>query len=825
MSAAGQVRRHRRIALPILALLFVSGLASSANATEEQAGLPVDIQKYAATQGVDPYQADPTSLHVSVSLGSETTRSYARVAFDRLGAGAKISGATLDLIVTSKSAAPKTAIYETYNVSPETAIIQACVLTEPLTEDFDPAAPPAFDCAQGSATGSVLEDGTWRFDLTALLAFWHTHGNTGLALVPVIAEPQASWAVSFLTTSSAAGATYTGKAIPTVSPTPSPTPSVTTPPVTEYNPGSGLGSITPPVSVPPPVAIPTPAPVVAAPPITEAVPVVDAVDDAPAQPWLVIGAGLLLALGGIAVANRGVLATKLVAPVMLGFRAHPAPYALATAALLWTGTFAVYTVAQRPAEAAPAEAAPLPGTVTTIGPGGEVVASNGAPVTIPTVGAAGTTPAGAPAAPAGSAPAGSAPAPGQEVAGPGTWRTISGVEVFFPTGGGVPVAKLYDGAEDVRGISASEITLCAHAATTYGDAFNITPDDLNAYWTDVNSRGGINGRQVNVSYENDNYDPGTAVQAAQACMDKRSAFIIGGIGWDQTPAVRQWAEQNKQLYFHNSAVQQGSEGLRYSFSFGAPVEQFGHWFAQIVKKAYPGKKVAVLWRQSPNWQPARDVFLADAQKLGITVVADYPVQINQANYNQELLQARNAGAEVVFALENSLTSIEMIKQAQAQNWHPGWAIVGANIVTNTLGDSALDQPLVGTSLLDYYLPGYYGGGYAAVAKEIKEFEALYARVRPNADLAGPGGDILYSNWEGQRAMADLLATCGPDCTRNKLAGILLSGYHKEVRPLCGMDFRGGDHHWGMGLTQYVQAFRAPNGRIGWQVVERCRRGF
>ena len=301
------------------------------------------------------------------------------------------------------------------------------------------------------------------------------------------------------------------------------------------------------------------------------------------------------------------------------------------------------------------------------------------------------------------------------------------------------------------------------------------------------------------------------MQAAQACADKGVATILGGIGWDQTPAVRQWAEQNHQLYFHNSAVQKGSDGLHYSFSFGAPVEQFGHWFAQIIHDAYPGKKVAILWRQSPNWQPARTTFLEDAKKFGNQVVYDQPVQLNQGNYTQELLQARSAGAEVVFALENSLSSIEMVKQAQAQNWYPDWALVGANITLNTLGQTALDQPIVSTSLLDYYTPGYYGGGYAPVAKYIKEFEALYAKDDPNADLSGDGGDILYSNWEFNRLMADILARCGPDCTRNKLAGILLAGYHTTVQPLCNYDFDTGDHHWGYHSSQYVRVFKDPAG--------------
>ena len=44
------------------------------------------------------------------------------------------------------------------------------------------------------------------------------------------------------------------------------------------------------------------------------------------------------------------------------------------------------------------------------------------------------------------------------------------------------------------------------------------------------------------------------MQAAQKCKDLNPFLLIGGIGFDQIPAVRQWAEQNKMLYIYHDAV-------------------------------------------------------------------------------------------------------------------------------------------------------------------------------------------------------------------------------------------------------------------------------
>ena len=75
-------------------------------------------------------------------------------------------------------------------------------------------------------------------------------------------------------------------------------------------------------------------------------------------------------------------------------------------------------------------------------------------------------------------------------------------------------SRLFTAAEDKIGITPDSITLCAHAALTYGAAFKTTREDLNVFWAAVNDNGGVFGRKVSVTYENDDYKPTTAVEAA-----------------------------------------------------------------------------------------------------------------------------------------------------------------------------------------------------------------------------------------------------------------------------------------------------------------------
>ncbi|HZQ37146.1 MAG TPA: ABC transporter substrate-binding protein, partial [Dehalococcoidia bacterium] len=310
------------------------------------------------------------------------------------------------------------------------------------------------------------------------------------------------------------------------------------------------------------------------------------------------------------------------------------------------------------------------------------------------------------------------------------------------------------------------------------------------------------------------------------CKDWGTFLLLGGIGFDQIPAVRQWAEQNHMLYLHHIATIEGSAGLRYSFSALPTVEQVGTWLGQLAVQRFRGQKVGILYRQSSNWTPGVSTFEKVLKSAGMHVVGSYGVTINQGNYTQELTQLHTAGAQVVLAWDNALAEIEMIKQAQAQNWHPAWLVNGFNIITNTLGSTALDQQMWSAAEWDAYDPGYYGGGFASYAPQIKEFEREYKQYDPKADLKGDGGDLLFLNWESQKWLHDLLLACGAQCTRNKLAGLMLAGWHKITPPNCAADFNHtGDHHHAGFEFNVLHAVRDPNGRPNFVPVNRCVTGL
>lgn len=435
-------------------------------------------------------------------------------------------------------------------------------------------------------------------------------------------------------------------------------------------------------------------------------------------------------------------------------------------------------------------------------PSTTVGAAEGAPATATATGAAGTA--------AGAARAGGGPTTPSAPA---------------PAGTPAPVAALFTPAEDTKGITPTEIRLCGHAALTYGAAFNTSADDLNVYWNAVNDAGGVFGRKARMFYENDNYTPTDAVKAATACRDKHDPFmLLGGIGFDQIPAVRNWAEQNRVLYFHHTATVNGSQGKRFSYTALPTTEKVGEMFAELAATKFPGRKVGIIKRQSENWEPGVDGFKRVAAAKRIKIVLERPVPQNKGSYVQDIVDLRNAGAEVVWLWLNALEITTFVKQSKVQGYSPNFMVFPFNLTTQTLGEDALSPPIIGVGTWQAYSEGDYSGGFSAYADDMKQFEAQYRKYRPSADIGGVGGDLLFLNWSAQKALHQLLLLCGKDCTRNRFVGMLHGFNRKVTSSACPIDFTrpGPDNdHRGGWQVSVMEAYRAPSGKVNFRNTATC----
>ncbi|MFY9613952.1 MAG: ABC transporter substrate-binding protein [Candidatus Dormiibacterota bacterium] len=775
------------------AAAFFALLPTISNAAS--AATPVDRQVYSTVGNQDPYSqgVDCTpSIHVATTAGQATATAFVHVALDALPAGAKATGVVLTLKLNCDTA--------TQYGSPN---LYACVLTEELkasAKNGDPA--PKEDC-NTRVSGKLAADGkSWSFELGPLVSYWNSHSNTGLSIHDQPANPAASDSVAFDSALSSAQTTFTPAASSSSGGTtysqPYAVPNSNSGAGTSFSAPGGAGVLTVPdqAAANTPAASGSPQAKAANPPTSQT-----------GQPtvqgfplWALILVGSAAAAAALLVqpiAHALSNSTGPVAGFVIQLRGHPRLFATAGVLTIWSASYGTYALAH------PGSGG-IPG-LTTPGSNGGGDSANGS--------TDGSNPSAAP----GSS------GPGAAAQGPGSTKKFGNTSVFVPDNGGVPVANLFPADQDRIGITNDTVTLCGHSALTFGPAFNVSASDLNVFWQNLNDHGGVYNRKFNVSWNDDQYKPGPAVTAAQKCMDASTFFLMGGIGFDQIPAVRVWAEQHHELYIHHMAVAQGSQGLRYSYTALPTVEQAGTMFGELYLSRYRGQKVGIIYRNSPNWDPGRAAFhqvLASAGQEG-NIVAEDGVNANQGSYAKEISDMSNPthAAQVVWSWENALGALEMIKQAKQQNYTVPWMVFPFNITLQGLtGDQGYNPPITGVAAWDAYTFGHTEGSYAAYASDINEFQREYAQYDSGANLNGPGGDLLFLAWSEFKGIAALMQACGKDCTRNKIAGLMLAGMKASVPPNCPVNFSDGHH--GSNLFDIFETWNN-GGNAAWRETNRC----
>jgi ABC-type branched-subunit amino acid transport system substrate-binding protein len=325
-----------------------------------------------------------------------------------------------------------------------------------------------------------------------------------------------------------------------------------------------------------------------------------------------------------------------------------------------------------------------------------------------------------------------------------------------------------------------------------------------------------------MSYENDNYSPDTAVTAAATCISKGIFMLLGGIGFDQIPTVRNYVERQHQLYLYHSATVNGSAGLRYSFTGLPSVERLGEGFAQLAAAKYKGKRIGILKRDSTNWEPGVAAFKKLAKVYGLNIVGEEKAAASAGNYSGQINNLKNVDrAEVVWIWLNALESTEVITQMRAQAWRPNLMLFPFNLTSQTLRQQSVNPVMDGVAMYPAYSEGDYAGTFSSYADDMKEFERQYREYDPGADVGGVGGDLLFLNWTAQKVLYKQLLACGKDCTRNKFVQQLQAYRGTPISSACPIDFRHGDRHHGSSYLTFMETYQAPSGKYNWRGTRKC----
>ena len=407
-----------------------------------------------------------------------------------------------------------------------------------------------------------------------------------------------------------------------------------------------------------------------------------------------------------------------------------------------------------------------------------------------------TTAAPAPEAPAAPGPAATpsaqaptqgpattaAPRPGQ-AANPGgntaTTRAAGSAQPAKPAPGApAPAASAAGAPVDRTGVTDTKIRVGIHAPITGAAPFpqNAFDKGKDVYWKHIAESGGIFGRNVEVVFRDDQFNPSRAVQVCREMVEQEKVFaLFGAAGSEQITACARYADSVGVPYFSAGVNEDGLTGLRNYFAVSQTYAQQSPTLVSLVKNRLGKKKIAIVINNTPALNETQQSIVGQAQAAGLNIVRNSRIGKNASD--SELLSEANAlrtsGADVVYILTSPVNFIKLATNAQAQAYSPiyiGPGVTnGLNIVAEAgcpaIGAAKFLSPFPQLDVIDRLDPDY---------------QKAYRKYNGSS-----GDDIGIAEWGLSKVFGLMLQATGQDLSRQSLEATMVGGreFNSNVYPI------------------------------------------
>lgn len=183
---------------------------------------------------------------------------------------------------------------------------------------------------------------------------------------------------------------------------------------------------------------------------------------------------------------------------------------------------------------------------------------------------------------------------------------------------------------------------------------------------EVNRTGGINGRPLEVIYEDGQCNAKTANNAANKLINiDKVPVIIGGLCSTETSAFGPMAMQNKVVVISNCSSAPSLSNLGKYFFRSYPSDAFqGKFGAEYAYNTLGARKVAVVYHISEWGTGIKDVFGKRFVELGGQIVSEDGAPQEAKDYRTTMSKVKNLDIDLIYAPMYPDGSIIALKQAQ-----------------------------------------------------------------------------------------------------------------------------------------------------------------
>ena len=197
---------------------------------------------------------------------------------------------------------------------------------------------------------------------------------------------------------------------------------------------------------------------------------------------------------------------------------------------------------------------------------------------------------------------------------------------------------------------------------------------------DINAAGGINGKKLELIFEDDTGKPEVARSAAEKLITKDKVVMLGGgYGSSETFAISGVAQQNGLPFLVNtgSADKITEQGWDFVFRLNPPVSEYPEGLESFLTEVVKPKTVAVLYEDSNFGSSGSKTFEETCNKLGIKVVMSEGYSKGGVDFKPLLVKVKQATPDLVYMISYLMDASLLMSQSMELRIMPKLFVGGA----------------------------------------------------------------------------------------------------------------------------------------------------
>lgn len=279
---------------------------------------------------------------------------------------------------------------------------------------------------------------------------------------------------------------------------------------------------------------------------------------------------------------------------------------------------------------------------------------------------------------------------------------------------------------------------------------------------EINSRGGVRGRQLQLALLDDSGSEDVAVRVAQRLHDDPAIVAVIGhlTSGPSIAAARVYgATPNPVVMISPSASSPDLSGIGPTIFRVCPSDlAHGPALARFARERFGARRVAMIYLNNEYGRGVRSTFVKEFRRLGGDVIEEDPYVAATASFEPYLARIRQAGGVDALVIAGERPGAELAaREMAALGLH--WPVLGGDALTGIEADGALAEGMHISSAYLWDRPGEKNAGF------ISAYARAYGADHP--DHRGAGAyDII-------QLLAQAIAAVGPSrsAVRDYLADV------------------------------------------------------